>query len=310
MPEQPTSSRLVVIGSANVDVFARVARHPVPGETVVGEGGDRLPGGKGANQALAAGLQGAPVVFVAAVGDDPDAEVALGALRGAGVDLTSVSRAADRPTGVAIITVADSGENTIVVLPGANSTVTPDDAVAAVGAMTGGDVLLVQGELPRATTEAAVRAAHAAGHRVVLNVAPWGALDHDVLTAADPLVLNEHEAVEASAALGLPDDGDFAVRAGAMIAAGVPSVVITLGARGAVAGQGERVDAVGSPRVPAVDTTGAGDAFTGALAARLLGGDSLLDAAAHATRVAAFSVGRVGAQPSYPSTEDPLPGDA
>ncbi len=309
MLAQPTSPRLVVIGSANVDVFARVARHPVPGETVVGDGGDRLPGGKGANQALAAGLQGAPVTFVAAVGADPDAEVALGALRGAGVDLTSVATSAARRTGIAIITVADTGENTIVVLPGANSTVTPDTAVAAVDAMADGDILLMQGELPRATTEAAVRAARAAGRRVVLNVAPWGPLDRDVLTAADPLVLNEHEAVQASDELGLPDESDFAVTAEAMLAAGVPSVVITLGAQGAVAGHSAQVAAVSSPRVSAVDTTGAGDAFTGALAARLLAGDSLLDAAGHAVRVAAFSVGRAGAQPSYPATDDRLPGD-
>lgn len=307
MREQPATQRLVVIGSANVDVIVRVVRHPTPGETVVGDGGDRLPGGKGANQALAARLQGARVAFVAAVGSDPDAEVALATLRKAGIDLKGVATVGGHRTGVAIITVADDGENTIVVVPGANSTVTPHDAVAAVDAMSDGDVLLMQGELPRATTETAVRAAHAAGRRVVLNVAPWIPMDRDVLTAADPLVLNEHEAVQASGELGLPDQSDFVVTAGAMLAAGVPSIVITLGATGAVAGRGNEVGAVRAPKVSAVDTTGAGDAFTGALAARLLAGDALIDAARHATRVAAFSVVRPGAQPSYPASDDHLP---
>ena len=307
MIEHPAPRRLVVIGSANVDVFARVTRHPAPGETVVGAGGERAPGGKGANQALAAGLQGARVSFVAAVGGDADAAVALEALRAAGVDLSGVSTAAEHPTGLALITVADTGENTIVVLPGANSAITPQAAVTAVQAMADGDILLMQGELPRAVTEAAVRAAGAAGRRVVLNVAPWGALDRDVLTTADPLVLNEHEAVQASVQLGLADGDAFAARAETMRAAGVPSVVITLGAKGAVVSQRDQVTQVRSPTVSAVDTTGAGDAFTGALAARLLAGDDLPDAALHATRVAAFSVERHGAQPSYPGKDDPLP---
>lgn len=299
--------RLVTIGSANVDLFARVARHPSPGETLLGDGGERAPGGKGANQALAAALQGAPVTFVGAVGHDADGELALATLREAGADLGPV-KLVDAPTGLAIITVAADGENTIVVIPGANAAVGPEDGSAAVRDMSPGDVLLMQGELPRGTTEAAVRAATRAGHRVVLNIAPWGPLDRDVITAADPLVLNEHEAALAAAELQLQlTDDDPQTLAKELVVAGTKSVVITLGAQGAVLASPAGVVAVPSPRVTAVDTTGAGDAFTGALAARLLSGDDLPAAVAHAVRVGAYSVQHPGAQPSYPSADRELP---
>lgn len=302
-------ARLLVIGSANVDLFATVPRHPSPGETLIGRGGDRAAGGKGANQALAAALQGATVTFVGAVGDDPDAQTALAGLREAGVDLTWVSTAPGTPTGLAIITVSEDGENTIVVVPGANAHVSPERAREAVGTMGGGDLLLMQGEVPRETTEAAVRAAREAGRRVVLNVAPWMALDRDVLTAADPLVLNEHEAALAIAELGLiPEDEAPVSLARALCGAGTPSAVITLGAEGAVVATGpEAATAVPSPRVTATDSTGAGDAFTGALAARLLEGDNLEPAVRHAVRVGAYAVQLPGAQPSYPSSSDTLP---
>lgn len=308
------SARLLVIGSTNVDLFATVPRHPSPGETLLGRGGHRSAGGKGANQALAAGLQGASVRFVSAVGADPDGELALARLREAGVGLDSVATVPGTPTGLAIITVSEAGENTIVVVPGANAHVGVDQALAAVGTMEDGDILLMQGEVPRRTTEAAIRAAREAGRRVVLNVAPWMALGHDVLTAADPLVLNEHEAQLAIEELGLspaPDGPEAGARS--LCGAGTRSVVITLGAQGAVTAHTDgsgvvSITRVPSPRVTAVDSTGAGDAFTGALAARLLEGQRLEDAVRHAVRVGAFSVQHEGAQPSYPRAEDILPG--
>lgn len=302
-------ARLLVIGSTNVDLSATVPRHPSPGETLIGTGGERTAGGKGANQALAAALQGASVRFVAAVGDDPDAELALAGLLEAGVDLGSVATVPDARTGMAIITVTPDGENTIVVVPGANAQVGAEQAVDAVGSMEAGDLLLVQGELPRATTEAAVRAARRAGHRVVLNVAPWMPLDPDVLTAGDPLVLNEHEAASALAHLGLRlQSDDVETGARELCRAGIRSVVVTLGAAGAVVARGpEAVHRVSSPRVTAVDSTGAGDAFTGALAARLLRGDDLVAAVGHAVRVGAYAVQHPGAQPSYPRPGTALP---
>lgn len=302
-------ARLLVIGSTNVDLFVTVPRHPSPGETLIGSGGDRAAGGKGANQALAAALQGTEVTFVGAVGDDPDAQTALAGLREAGVDLTDVETAPGTTTGLAIITVSEDGENTIVVVPGANATLAGATAVAAVEAMATDDILLMQGEIPRETTQAAVRAARGSGRRVVLNVAPWMALDHDVLTAADPLVLNEHEAALAVRELGLtPEDDGASSTARALCGAGTPSVVITLGAEGAVVATGpDAVVSWPSPRVTAVDSTGAGDAFTGALAARLLEGEGLESAVRHAVRVAAYAVQHPGAQPSYPGVGDALP---
>ncbi|QDO89497.1 ribokinase [Ornithinimicrobium ciconiae] len=302
-------ARLLVIGSTNVDLLATVPRHPSPGETLLGTGGQRAAGGKGANQALAAALQGADVTFVGAVGEDADAELALAGMRAAGVDLDSVVTVPESPTGLAIITVSQDGENTIVVIPGANAHVGVEAATTAVAGMGEGDLLLMQGEVPRATMEAAARAARDADRRVVLNVAPWMALDHDVLTAADPLVLNEHEAQLALAELGLSPDGDSPEAAAtALRVAGTPSVVITLGAEGAVAAsQDSPTTQVPSPTVTAIDSTGAGDAFTGALAARLLEGDDLTTAVGHAVRVGAFAVQHQGAQPSYPELDAELP---
>lgn len=312
------TGRLLVIGSTNVDLFATVPRHPQPGETLLGRGGERAAGGKGANQALAAALQGAEVSFVGAVGEDDDAGLALSGLREAGVDLGSVWTVSGAPTGLAIITVSEVGENTIVVVPGANAHVGVEQATAAVAAMGQGDILLMQAEVPRATLEAACRAARASGRRIVLNVAPWTALEHDVLTSADPLVLNEHEATLATEELGLSGHGpsgegssaqgeDPEGLARALRAAGTPSVVITLGAQGAITADAAATTRVPSPRVTAVDSTGAGDAFTGALAARLLQGDDLTTAVHHAVRVGAYAVQHSGAQPAYPRADAELP---
>lgn len=297
----------MVVGSTNVDLFARVPHHPAPGETVLGGGGHRAPGGKGANQALAARLQGAEVSFVGAVGSDSDSEVALERLRRAGVELSGVKVASDTPTGLAIITVADGGENTIVVVPGANASMTPEDATAAVSGLAADDVMLLQGELPRETTEAAIRHADAGGIRVVLNLAPWGELDPAVLRLVDPLVVNEHEAGAVAAAVGAGTVEEPAELAEVLVAAGIRAVVLTLGARGAVVADHSRTQVTSAPTVPAVDTTGAGDAFTGGLVGRLAAGEGLAAAAAYAVRVGAYAVRYPGAQPSYPTTEDELP---
>ena len=299
--------RIAVIGSTNVDLFARVPHHPAPGETVLGGGGQRAPGGKGANQALAARLQGADVTFVGAVGSDSDAEVALGHLRRAGVELSRVKIAPAAPTGLAIITVADGGENTIVVVPGANTSVTPADAESAQARLDADDLVLLQGELPRETTEAAIRRADAGGTRVVLNLAPWGELDPEALRMVDPLVVNEHEGRAVADAVGVGTVEEPSELAATLVSAGMRSVVLTLGARGAVVADHSGSQVISAPSVPVVDTTGAGDAFTGGLVARLAAVEDLAAAASHAARVGAYSVRYPGAQPSYPSSEDELP---
>ncbi|MDC7122765.1 ribokinase [Cellulomonas fimi] len=297
---------VVVVGSVNADLVLQVDRRPLPGETVLGQDAVTLPGGKGANQAVAAARLGASVAMVGAVGTDAHAAVALDLLTSAGVDLTHV-RTVDGPTGLAVVTLAGDGENSIVVVPGANAAVTPASVDAADAVLTGARVCVLQAEIPLGTVAHAARLAHDAGVRVLLNVAPATALRDDVVRLADPLVVNEHEA---ALLLGHPLDAGVEAAQGAaaeLAGRGAASVVVTLGASGVV---GHEHGAAWSwPAVPVEvrDTTGAGDAFVGALAAALAAGDPLRDAARFATRVAAASVTRLGAQPSYPWATDPLP---
>ncbi|ASR56185.1 ribokinase [Cellulomonas sp. PSBB021] len=294
---------VVVVGSVNADLVVRVARHPRPGETLLGSTSDTLPGGKGANQAVAAARQGARVALVGAVGTDPQAAVALSALRAADVDLTHVRRV-DGATGLAVVTVAGSGENTIVVVPGANATLTPARVDEARGTIARAAVCVLQLEIPLDTVAHAARLAHRHGTRVLLNAAPATALPRDVLRLADPLVVNEHEA---ATLLGRALDSPAAAAAHELTGLGVRSVVVTLGAAGLVGHGPDGAFSWSAPVVQPVDTTGAGDAFVGALAAGLAAGQPLRAASAHATRVAAYSVTRLGAQPSYPGPADPLP---
>lgn len=292
--EGPT---LLVVGSANADLVVRVRRHPGPGETVLGDGGLAVhPGGKGANQAVAAGRLGARAGFCGRVGRDAHGDLLADRLRAAGVDTAALAVDAAAPTGVALITVAADGENTIVVAPGANARLTADDVAAAVraGVARGVRVVSVQCEVP----PEAVRAAALHAPRLVLNPSPPEALgalppEHraEVLARADPLVVNEHEMRALLAAV----PGGAGPRD--LLRLGPRSAVVTLGGAGAeVVEEGGRSTRVPAERVPVVDTTGAGDAFTGALAWRLAEGDGLLAAAAWAVRVGAAAVGERGAQ--------------
>ncbi len=268
--------RVVVLGSLNVDLVARVPRHPTPGETVLAEDGlRRLAGGKGANQAVAAALAGADVSMVGAVGDDEAGRAYRARLQGLGIDVTGLRVLAGQATGQAWITVDDSSENMIVVVPGANHGVTSAGLDLTLAA---GDVLLMQLELPLAVVAEAARRASAVGARVVLNAAPYAALPHDLASAADPLVVNEHEAL-------LLADSDA-----------VPtSVLVTFGAAGC-SWDGERSDAVSVPADEVVDTTGAGDAFCGALAAALAEGATRAEAVRRASAAGAAAVRHEGAQ--------------
>jgi len=296
------SHDVVVVGSVNADLVVQVDRHPRPGETLLGSSSVTLPGGKGANQAVAAARQGARVTLVGAVGDDPYAHVALSGLRAADVDLAHV-RHVDGATGLAVVTLAGSGENTIVVVPGANAQVTPAQVDEAADVLAGAAVCVLQLEVPLPTVAHAARRAHHHGTRVLLNAAPATALPHDLLRLADPLVVNEHEA---AMLLGGAHDSPTAA-ARALAGLGARSVVVTLGAAGVVGHDDTGTWTLPARPVEVVDTTGAGDAFVGALAAGLAAGRPLRDAAGHATRVAAYAVTRLGTQPSYPALTDPLP---
>lgn len=302
--------QVTIVGSSNVDITALMARLPGPGETVLADSYQLSPGGKGANQALAAQLAGAATEFIGAVGDDSHSEVALGQLDEAGVKLDRVARSS-QPTGVAIIQVDAGAENSIAVVSGANSTVT-DQAVKAAGAIDG--ILVLQGEIPAAGIKAAM---DAATDRIVLNLAPVIELDRDYLLKANPLVVNEHEAEAVLQQLnphpGLRFNGRYERLAAMLVEEGIASVVITLGASGCLvadkfpaANGGAQVRPLSAVKVKAVDTTGAGDAFTGALAARLAKGDELAQAAEFAGKFAALTVQAHGAQASYPRSLESL----
>ena len=298
---------IIVVGSINADLAVQVHRHPKPGETLMGSGGTITPGGKGANQAVAAALQGASVRFVGAVGNDAYATPALRYLTKSGVDLTGISHVEDT-TGLAVIAISADGENTIIVIPGANAWVDAGAVKQHTTDIAAADIVLLQGEIPAEGFQAAV---DAATHRVVINLAPVVPVDRDALLQADPLMANEHEAALVLQQLGREvaeeDSNNPEKLAADLLDAGFASVVLTLGAAGALVATPEGNELVPSPKVTAVDTTGAGDAFAGALVARLDAGDSLLDAAHHAVRVAAYAVTGRGAQDSYPTKDDQLP---
>lgn len=269
--------RVAVLGSLNVDIVTRVERHPQPGETLLGESGGRFAGGKGANQAAAARRAGAAVAMIGAVGADEPGAAYRRRLEALGVDTAAVAEA-DAPTGIALITVDEAGENTIVVVPGANAAVGAQ-AVAAAAALAPGDVLLCSLEVPLDVVAQAARAADAAGARVVLNLAPYAALPHDVVALADPVVANESE-------MRLLADSDL-----------IPSsLLVTFGAAGAT-WDGEEVGGIPLPSEKVVDTVGAGDAFCGSLAAALAAGLGRREALAAANAAGAAAVQWAGAQP-------------
>ncbi|MFJ9706857.1 ribokinase [Streptomyces sp. NPDC101234] len=291
---------LLVVGSANADLVIDVERRPAAGETVLGGDLATHPGGKGANQAVAAGRLGARTALLARVGDDAHGRLLLDSQRAAGVDTVGVL-VGGAPTGVALITVDPSGDNSIVVSPGANGRLTPADVRAAGSLFHASRVISTQLEIPLETVLEVVRSV-APGSRFVLNPSPPQPLPGEVLAACDPLIVNEHEAkVVLGEACVSEEPADWARL---LLAKGPKSVVVTLGAQGALVADGQGVESVPSVKVDAVDTTGAGDAFTAALAVRLGAGESLAGAAAYAARVGAAAVTRRGAQESYPTAAE------
>ncbi|POX56145.1 ribokinase [Streptomyces sp. Ru71] len=291
---------LLVVGSANADLVVGVERRPAAGETVLGSDLAVHPGGKGANQAVAAARLGARTALLARVGDDAYGRLLLDSQRAAGVDTVGVL-VGGAPTGVALITVDPSGDNSIVVSPGANGRLTPADVQAAGSLFQASRVVSAQLEIPLESVVEVVRSL-APGSRFVLNPSPPRPLPREVLDACDPLILNEHEA---KVILGDARAGDTPEEwARVLLAKGPRSVVITLGAEGALVADARGVTRVPSVKVDTVDTTGAGDAFTAALAWKLGTGASLAEAAAYAARVGAAAVTRRGAQESYPTADE------
>jgi ribokinase len=274
-----------VVGSANLDLVAVTPRLPAPGETVLGTGYAEYAGGKGLNQAIAAARAGAQVVFVGAVGDDAAGAQLLDVMRADGIDTEHVARV-PAPTGRALIGVTDAGENSIIVVPGANSAVTATQVSAS--AMPAAKVVVVQLEVPLAIVAAALATARAGGSITVLNPAPAQELDAHVLAHCDIVVPNEHEA----ARLGGPL---------ALLGFGATAVIVTKGAEGAELYSSGGVVAFPAFGVDAIDTTGAGDACCGALCAQLAAGEPIERAVRYAMAAGALATTTRGAVPSLPT---------
>jgi ribokinase len=295
-------AEVFVLGSINQDFVLKVDRRPQPGETVTNAELSTHNGGKGANQAAAAALLGASVTFLGRVGDDEFGEPLVQALGEKGIDTSLVERASDASTGAAFITVTPDGENAITVAPGANRSLTPQEVDAASGAIGNARVLVAQMEIPVETVLRAVGVASERGTRALVNLAPTFEVPRELLERLDPLVVNEHEA---TFLLGSEVEGvDGALSAAPeLLSLGPRSAVITIGEAGAVFADGESVEHILAPKVEVVDTTGAGDAFVGALATCLAGGASLEEAVAYAVRAGAAAVTREGAQGALPTPE-------
>lgn len=287
---------ITVIGSANLDLIATVERLPRPGETVPGDGFSTAPGGKGANQALAARRAGADVRMVGAVGQDAFADQALSLLKEGGVDLSRMRRA-ETATGIAVILVEAAGENVIAIVPGGNGTVSPSDVAAA--RLSAGDFLMMQLEIPLDAVEAALAAARQAGVPSMLNTAPFRAEAGKLLAQADYVMANETEFDLYADALDLAGDDreakmrDFCVRTGRI-------VVVTLGAEGVMAATPDGFVRARGLTITPIDTVGAGDTFCGYLAASLEQGLALEEALRRAAVAGSLACLKPGAQPAIP----------
>jgi ribokinase len=295
--------RITVVGSANMDLTFRAARLPRPGETVFGTASYQGFGGKGANQAVAAARMGANVAFVGKVGTDDFGRAIREQLLAEGIDISYLFTDPGRPTGTAAILVDDAGENAIVGVPGANLGLTPNHVRSAANLLRSSAIVLAPCETMIETVVAAFEVAHGAGPTCVFNPAPARELPAALLPLIDVCVPNETE-LHILTGRTTESLDDVTAAAEVLRARGTRTVIVTLGARGAlVVGPMGRTHLPGVP-VTAVDTSGAGDAFCGALAAFLAEGDQLVEAARKANVVAAISVNRAGTQASFPKRSE------
>jgi len=296
--------RIVIVGSSGTDMIIKLERIPRPGETLLGGEFHITGGGKGANQAVSAARAGGKVAFVARLGQDDFGDQAKAAFAREGINVEHISRDRKVSTGVALIFVDQHGENSIGVAPGANGRLSPADLKKARKVFAGASVMVVQLEIPLDTVQIAAVLAAKSGARVILNPAPARALPDELLRHVSILTPNETEA-ELLTGIKVDSDSSAAKAASVLRARGVQTVILTLGARGAlVASSDASPQLVPGFKVKAVDTTGAGDVFNGALAVALAEEQPLLDAVRFANAAAAISVTRLGAQPSAPSRRE------
>lgn len=292
---------ILVVGSINMDLVVRAPRHPHPGETILGSDFQTFPGGKGANQAVAAARLDGNVTMIGRVGEDAFGDMLLDTLQKDRVDTRYVTRTQGVSTGVALITVNEAGQNNIVVVPGANAHLTPEDIHAAEPAFKTAGVVLIQLEIPMETVAEAVQVAKKHEAVVVLNPAPAPAqaLPADLLAGVDILIPNEHELAMLTGAEEMP-----LKQAAETI--GVDCLIVTLGSKGAQVWDGSEISTIPPHAVKAVDTTAAGDAFAGAFTLALTEGKQIHEAALWGNAAGAAAVTKPGAQPSLPRKQDIL----
>jgi ribokinase len=291
--------KITVVGSYNTDLVIRTPRIPVKGETILGGPFFSGPGGKGANQAVAAARLGAEVAMVVKLGSDQFGDLALMNLMKEGINCEYVIRTDESHTGVAFIIVDDAGENVIVVASGTNYLLSPEDIDRARNALTQADVVLFQLESPIDTVKYALELTHRAGARVLLNPAPGRPLDADILSMVDILTPNQTE-TEILTQLPAVTFAQASAAMDALLNAGVKTAVLTMGAQGALLATPEDKTVLPAYPVDVVDTTGAGDAFNGALAVAIAEGQSLEDAVCFANAAAALQVTRQGTAAAMP----------
>jgi len=295
------TARIAIVGSFNIDLVVRTPKRPRSGETVLGTSADTYVGGKGCNQGIAAARLGARVSMVGRVGRDHFGEQLLRVMEREGIDSTYVSYDQRAPTGIASIMVSDDGDNSIVVIPGANGLVSAQDVDAAAGALAQSDVVLLQLEVPIESTLRAAELAKRSGVRVILNPAPARDLPLDLLRRVDVLVPNE---LEAQLLTGVDPSTDPSGAAKLLLEMGIQTVIITLGRRGAFLMTGDMATLVPTFMVQPVDTTAAGDAFCGALAVAISEGKSLQDAVRFSNAAGAIAATKAGAEPSLPYRDE------
>lgn len=295
-------NKIVVIGSLNTDMVVRSEHLPRPGESVLGGDFMMAGGGKGANQAIAVARMGHNVVFSAAVGRDMFGDAAVAGYQRFGVDTSYIVRK-DTPSGIALIMVDGAGQNSISVALGANNCLTAEDVMPALESVSAGDIVLLQLEIPMSTVDACVAVAAAKGAKVVLNPAPAAVVSEQTLSKLYLITPNQTEA-QTLTGIEVVDEASATAAAKALTAKGVERVVITMGSQGSLLYEDGVSEIIPAHKVSAVDTTAAGDVYNGALCAAIAEGMSLGDALRFATKAAAISVTRAGAQPSVPSREE------